>query len=460
MSVVVIDEFLNNPTATRAYALSLDFSVKGNYPGARTRSFANADWIPLLEKHLGGQKITWFDTHPFSYNGAFQVCTAADGDSWIHRDTTDWAGVLFLSDDDAPGAAGLTLYRHASTRALGSAGYDPKTVAALDADAPDASKWEVSSTIGNVFNRLVLFRGDQFHKSSAYFGDSKATGRLFQVFFFNTTSPPLLRWSLNVPRVLVVVFSTNRYDYLEQTLEALRRQVDFGGCFVKTLLIDDYPAARDAMRSKAIEDRFCVDIVVRHSANKGLGRTWRETWDSIRARPELGDWIFHLEDDAVFEKPVAVREVIEAFASCKKPLTQVFFKRNVCYAPEVDFIAKIEAGKVGDDLESSSIGVTQNEYFVAMASVYPRELVTRFVSEADPHEHTVRDFFGEWGMSSGMWGGRGDAPVVRHVGEVSRGLKVSEDDAAYADFAGLPRGVDYHFATGAPVSSAAKPATA
>ncbi len=447
MSVIVIDDFLNNAAATREYALTLDFSVTGNYPGKRTRSFASADWIPYLEKHLGGQKITWFDTHPFSYNGAFQVCTLDNGGSWIHRDTTDWAGVLFLSEA-APIDAGLTLYRHRSTRALGSGGHDPKTVAALDADASDASKWEACTTVGNVFNRLVLFRGDQFHKSSAYFGDSPETGRLFQVLFFNTTSPPLRRWSLTLPKVLVVIFSTNRYDYLEQTLEAMRRHVDFGGCFVKTMLIDDYPAARDAERSKRLEDRFCIDIVVRHAANEGLGKSWREVWDSVRARPELGDWIFHLEDDAVFKRPVAVREVIEAYAAAPRPLTQVFFKRNVCYTPENDFIAKIESHKIGDDIPGSSIGVAQNEYFVAMASVYPRDLVTRFVSDKDPHEHTVRDYFASWNMSSGMWGSRGDPPAVEHIGIISRGLKVSEYDVEAARFSKLPVGHDYHFLTG------------
>ena len=456
MSVVVIDNFLNNAAATREYALSLPYDVKGNYPGARTRSFADAGWIPLLEKHLGGEKITWFDTHPFSYNGAFQVCTAADGDSWIHRDGTDWAAVLFLGDAAAPPDAGLTLYRHRATGALGSAGYAPKTVAVLDADAAEPAKWDMSSRIGNVFNRLVLFRGTQFHKSSGYFGSSKQDGRLFQVLFFNTTSPPLRRWALSLPRVLVVVFSTNRYEYLERTLAAFREHVDFGGCLVKTMLIDDYPATRDAVRAQALEKRFGVDVAVRHEVNKGLGLSWRETWDAIRARPELGDWVFHLEDDAVFRRPVAVREVIEAFAASPDPLTQVFFKRNVCYAPEEDFIARIEAGTLGDDVGGGTggiggIGVTQNAYFVAMASVYPRDLVTRFVSEADPHEHTVRDYFGAWNMTSGMWGSRDAPPAVEHIGTVSRGIKVSEYDADAARFSRLPVGRDYHFATGEPL---------
>ena len=40
--------------------------------------------------------------------------------------------------------------------------------------------------IGNVYNRLVLYRGDLFHRSlQSGFGNSVETGRLTQVFFFD-----------------------------------------------------------------------------------------------------------------------------------------------------------------------------------------------------------------------------------------------------------------------------------
>ena len=50
----------------------------------------------------------------------------------------------------------------------------------------DYTKWELHDVIGNKFNRLVLYRGDYFHASLDYFGDSPENGRLFQTFFFNT----------------------------------------------------------------------------------------------------------------------------------------------------------------------------------------------------------------------------------------------------------------------------------
>ena len=48
------------------------------------------------------------------------------------------------------------------------------------------SGWELVDKVGNVFNRLVIYRGDYFHASLDYFGKDINDGRLFQTFFFNT----------------------------------------------------------------------------------------------------------------------------------------------------------------------------------------------------------------------------------------------------------------------------------
>ena len=44
---------------------------------------------------------------------------------------------------------------------------------------------EAQDKIGNVFNRLVIFDGGLIHSGNDYFGHSRETGRLFQIFFFN-----------------------------------------------------------------------------------------------------------------------------------------------------------------------------------------------------------------------------------------------------------------------------------
>jgi hypothetical protein len=55
-----------------------------------------------------------------------------------------------------------------------------------DKYSQDMTKWKLVDTVGNVFNRLILFNSKKFHMSLDYFGLDKNDGRLFQVFFFST----------------------------------------------------------------------------------------------------------------------------------------------------------------------------------------------------------------------------------------------------------------------------------
>ena len=76
----------------------------------------------------------------------------------VHKDDSQWAGVLYLT----PGA-------------------DPMSGTGIF-DEEDT----LITLIGNVYNRLVLYRGDLFHRSlMPGFGTDVSTGRLTQVFFFN-----------------------------------------------------------------------------------------------------------------------------------------------------------------------------------------------------------------------------------------------------------------------------------
>lgn len=167
-SLVIIDNFYNNPHQVRDYALGLDFNVSGNYPGMRTVASAGQSAKDMIQKFLP-YKITNFSFEN-SYNGAFQY-TTSQGRSWIHQDSNNtWAGVLYLTPD-APLSGGTGIYRPK---------YDD-----VELDPYDMTRWELVDRVGNVFNRLVLFDAKQYHTSLDYFGTNKENGRLFQLFFFD-----------------------------------------------------------------------------------------------------------------------------------------------------------------------------------------------------------------------------------------------------------------------------------
>jgi hypothetical protein len=142
VEILSIADFYNDPDEVRKFALSQEFSESGNYPGKRTTPFLN-----------------------------------------------DWAGVCYLTPD-APLTAGTGIFKHKET-GLKNWIYDEHTEeetknAPHHVDHIDYTKWELVDRIGNVYNRLILYRGDLFHVSLDYFGKDIQYGRLFQTFFFNT----------------------------------------------------------------------------------------------------------------------------------------------------------------------------------------------------------------------------------------------------------------------------------
>ena len=185
---LTIDNFYANPMEVREFALKQEFAVRGNYPGQRTVSFLNDPLKKTLRDILYpfAGEITWWGGE---YTGSFQYTTAKDR-SWIHADsTTDWAAVLYLTPD-APLSAGTGIFKHKAT-GLSNWDYRNNNPEYLKTQPPgddfqDMTKWELVDRIGNVYNRLVLYRGDHFHISMDYFGQDINDGRLFQTFFFDT----------------------------------------------------------------------------------------------------------------------------------------------------------------------------------------------------------------------------------------------------------------------------------
>lgn len=189
VNVICIDNFYSDVDDVRAMALNMEFGVRGNYPGQRTEPVYNEEVKniigSIIRPHAG--EITMWESE---YTGAFQYTTAADR-SWVHADqTTSWAGVLYLTPD-APLSGGTGLFRHKAT-GLDMAPkkenglYDMDILDDIYRDSQDMTKWEMTNFVGNVYNRLILYRGDIFHTSLDYFGRGKEDGRLFQTFFFDT----------------------------------------------------------------------------------------------------------------------------------------------------------------------------------------------------------------------------------------------------------------------------------
>jgi hypothetical protein len=49
----------------------------------------------------------------------------------------------------------------------------------------DSTKFHIADSAANIYNRLVIMDARMIHSAGAYFGNSKETGRLIHLFFFD-----------------------------------------------------------------------------------------------------------------------------------------------------------------------------------------------------------------------------------------------------------------------------------
>ena len=185
ISIIVIDNFFKDPYAIRNKILNdTEFNVKGNFPGSRTDCLLEWEEFSNIKErfeNIVGKKIKYW---PRGYNASFQYVTE-DMSSWIHRDLTEWSAVIYMTPD-APCDGGTNTYIHKELKIEKNSEGTPEQIKKMDEDSRNYDNWYMVDSIGNKFNRCILFKGKRSHQSGRYFGTTKENGRLFQTYFFDT----------------------------------------------------------------------------------------------------------------------------------------------------------------------------------------------------------------------------------------------------------------------------------
>ena len=196
----VIDEFLRNADEVREEALSLNYCVKGRYPGLNSKEKINIEGLNQVISALVREPVRAPWKEDFSHGSCRIALASDDQPGRIHIDQSHWSGILYLSrDEDCQG--GTEFYRHLPTgtdhvpmtpeklKKAGYSSYEDLQHEILDRDALDRSKWELTMTVPMRFNRLVLLQPHYWHTSGAGFGDSLKNGRLIYLMFFMRGQP-------------------------------------------------------------------------------------------------------------------------------------------------------------------------------------------------------------------------------------------------------------------------------
>ena len=178
LNTLIIDDFLDDPDQIRNLVIDskVPFEKTGEvpHPGKRTVPTSDPDYKNMIVAKLHEVlpfKIKMRPNFSFSY----QLCLSHD-ETWVHLDPSDWTGVLYLTPN-APIESGTLFFKE-----------DVELVKRLRAPEGFGNMGvDLISTVGNVYNRLVLWRGSEIpHRSNMTgFGDCLENGRLTQVFFFD-----------------------------------------------------------------------------------------------------------------------------------------------------------------------------------------------------------------------------------------------------------------------------------
>ena len=218
------------------------------------------------------------------------------------------------------------------------------------------------------------------------------------------------------------------------TLESFEKNIDFSGLNVNKIFIDDYPKDRSTAFFWSLKSVYNIDQMILNKENFGQSATWAEAWSVV---PEDTDYIWHQEDDFVFNKKIKVKKLIDIIENCPRKLNQVCLKRQVWYNKESDFIGQIENNQIGEDYEFELEGRKENlilhqHYFNANPCIYPR-WVTEEQYDCNPQESVISDTLRKKYPEnfSAILGKRSDPPLTEHIGIYNQGKKVLEGEPGW-----------------------------
>lgn len=194
----IIDNFYDEPDLWREFALDQEFfkGKRGSWPGLRTKLFHENN-LELFE--LFGKKLLfWIKDYGYSsfteFQTAFHMVDDSYGRGWVHDDDPklNIAGVIYLNKT-APLGSGTVIYEDQNNINLDE--YADKFMKDVLSESAEDRKpyqkyreeqtklFKKTITMESVYNRCIMFDTRAWHSAEEFFGNSKETNRLTQVFF-------------------------------------------------------------------------------------------------------------------------------------------------------------------------------------------------------------------------------------------------------------------------------------
>jgi len=246
-------------------------------------------------------------------------------------------------------------------------------------------------------------------------------------------------------KICRVIFSTNRLEFLIPTLESHKKFIDFGNHEVYGIFIDDYPQDRDDNKITEIAKEYGFDKIILHEKNRGLTPTWTEIWEYLATQDY--DYIWHHEDDIVFQQPIMIQDLID-FLEQNKDYCQVNVKRNPWYPHEFNKPKITEDDKFFKHYRYD----VRDDYFWSMASLYPSWVTREPIVETEGYnlaEFVIMNYFREKrNMKMAILKNMDGSHMLEHIGFYSQGRRVEEGEPGWERFKFLDPTKKYYSVSG------------
>lgn len=186
---IIIEDFYKNPNLVRDYAIhSYDYAYDYKYGKRSKSSYLNNNIINLLIEYLNKLKVITYENDN-SVSGSF-LYSDYSNIKFIHTDDTNiknneeaWAAVIYMNEleETIYGTSFYVLMENSLSK------FSVFTQN-MDREHDNLKKYIECDSIGNKFNKLLLYNGSINHSLRRIFGNNKYNCRISQTFFFNSTS--------------------------------------------------------------------------------------------------------------------------------------------------------------------------------------------------------------------------------------------------------------------------------
>lgn len=207
-------------------------------------------------------------------------------------------------------------------------------------------------------------------------------------------------------KVSLVVITDGRQACIEKTIDRFNEIIKFD--FFEKLIIND---SADKRYHNFLVNRFPEFTVISHETRRGLAGAVQSAWSSVSRE---SDYIFHLEDDFIFEKPVDISHMI--FLLRKNPhLVQMALVRAPVNPPERE-VGGFVFQHLADYYQKDDF-FEHGRLFTLNPCVYPMSTVDMGwpdhggESEFTSKVHSINNDY-----KFGFYGNIYDEPLVTHIG--------------------------------------------